>query len=217
MRFLIYASLVLSMMFAAPCMAQKHDNITLNLPQTVIAEAAQAILPLTIDAHSKSIQGDINIIQISNVAVSDQYLSCQVKLAGRNILLLTEIAGHEIKLKVGSVDINSTVDAQLRFDANKQILYIKPVIKNMGSKSSGSNSGPDIGQALTALLNGREFPVEIEKIDPLLARTGAKIVTVNMKVANITTRPGSLQLSLQPQIIATPVKQLAAKHPAPKK
>jgi len=205
MRFFLFISFfLLCIMPAASHATQTGDNITLTLPQSIIAEAAHTILPLALDAHSKTIQGDITIIDISEVALSDKYLTCDVRLAGRDLVLMTEIAGHEIKLKVGSVNINSTIDAVLRFDAEKQLLYIKPVIRDTGKTSEAS--GPDIGQAITAMLDGREFPVEIQKIDPLLARAGAKLVTVNMQVADIATHPGNLQLSLRPKISAKPVK-----------
>jgi len=204
MRFLLFISLfIFSLMPISGHAAPSGDNITLNLPQSIIAEAAHAILPLALDAHSKTIHGDITIIDISDVALSDKFLTCHVRLAGKDISLVTEIAGHEIKLKVGSVAINSTIDAVLRFDAEKQLLYIKPVIREMGNTAT---NGPDIGQAITTLLNGREFPVEIQKIDPLLARAGAKMVTVNMEVADIATRPKNLQLSLRPHISTAPIK-----------
>ncbi len=160
-----------------------EDFITLNLPQAVIAKATAAILPLRIDAHSKSIEGDITIINISELQLTDNHLVCRLHLAGTKLAFLTEIAGHEIRLKVGSVEIDFKTDAAIRFDAKKQTLFIKPIVKNVAAGGAGSSA--DIGQALVAVLNGREFPVTIQELDPLIARTGSKTITINTTIANI--------------------------------
>ena len=178
--------------FSSPLMAM--DYITLNLPETVIAKATAAILPLRIDAHSKSIEGDIDIINISELQLTENHLVCRLHLAGTKLAILAEIAGHEIKLKVGSVEIDFKTDAAIRFDAKKQILFIKPIIRDVATGSPGSST--DIGQALIAVLNGREFPVTMQELDPLIARAGAKTITINTTIANIEAKPKSIQLSL---------------------
>jgi hypothetical protein len=180
--------------------AMAKDFITLNLPESVIAKAAATILPLSIDAHSKSIEGDITIINISELQLTENHLACRLQLAGKNLALVTEIAGHEIKLKVGSVEIAFKTNAEIRFDAKKQILFIKPIIEDVTANGTGSNG--DIGQALVALLNGREFPVTLQKLDPLIAKTGVKTITINTTIANIAAKPNSIQLSLAPIISA---------------
>ncbi len=178
--------------FSSPLMAM--DFITLNLPETVITKAIAAILPLRIDAHSKSIEGDIDIINISELKLTDNHLACRLHLAGTKLAILAEIAGHEIKLKVGSVEMDFKTDAVIRFDTKKQILYIKPIIKDVAAGNASSST--DIGQALIAVLNGREFPVTMQELDPLIARAGAKTITINTTIANIEAKPKSIQLSL---------------------
>ncbi len=184
--------------FSTPLMAE--DFITLNLPEAIIAKATAAILPLRIDAHSKSIEGDITIIKISELQLTDDHLACRLHLAGKNLAFLTEIAGHEIKLKMGSVEIDFKTDAIIRFDAKKQTLFIKPVIDDVSSSGTGPNA--EIGQALVAVLNGREFAVKMQNLDPLIARTGSKIVTINTTIVNIQAKPKYIQLSLLPDISA---------------
>lgn len=177
-----------------------EDLITINLPETVIAKATAAILPLRIDAHSKSIEGDITIIDISELQLTDNHLACRLHLAGSKLALLTEIAGHEIKLKVGSVEIDFKTDAEIRFDAKQQILFIKPVVNDISASNTAPNA--DIGQALVAVLNGREFPVTMQELKPLIARAGSKTITINSTIANIEAKPKSIQLSLLPVVAA---------------
>ncbi len=183
---------------ASPLKAENF--ITLNIPETVITKAAAAILPLRIDAHSESIQGDIQIINISELRLTDDHLACRLHLRGTNLALLTEIAGHEIKLQVGSVEVDFKTDAAIRYDARKQILYIKPLVQNVSASAPGSDA--DIGQALVALLNGQEFPIALQELDPLIARTGSKTITIHSRIANIEAKPKSIQLSLLPAVTA---------------
>jgi len=177
-----------------------EDLITLSLPESVIAKAAVTVLPLRIDAHSKTIEGDITIIDISELQLTENHLACRLHLAGKNLTFLAEIAGHEIRLKVGAVDLDFKTNSAIRFDAKKQILFIKPVVKDVATSGGGSNA--DIGQALVAVLNDKEFPVTIQQLNPLIARTGSKTVTIATTIANIEAKPNSIQLSLRPAVTA---------------
>ncbi len=193
--FILLSSAVFSCPAAA---ATPEDFITLNLPETVIAKATTAILPLRIDAHSKSIEGDIDIIKISELRLTDNNLACRLHLVGNKLVLRTEFAGHDIKLKVGTVEIDFKTDAAIRFDAKKQTLFIKPIVKDISAGSTGA--GADIGQVLIAVLNGREFPVKIQKLDPLIAKAGSETITINTTIANIEAKPQAIRLSLLPSV-----------------
>ncbi len=193
---LFFFPLLTLIIFSSPVVAE--DLITLDLPQAVIAKAITAILPLRIDAHSKSIEGDIDIINISELQLTDDHLVCRLHLAGTNLAILAEIAGHEIRLKVGAVEIDFKTDAAIRFDAKKQTLFIKPIVKNVAAGGTGSSA--DIGQALVAVLNGREFPVTIQDLKPLIARTGTKTITINTTITDIKAKPKSIQLSLRSSV-----------------
>ncbi|MBU1568506.1 MAG: hypothetical protein KJ630_23130 [Proteobacteria bacterium] len=180
--------------------AAAEDVITLTLPESVIAKAVIAILPLRIDAHSKSLKGDIIIRSITDFQLSNNQLACRLHLAGSNLGFVTEIAGHEIKLKVGAVEIEVQTNATLRYDAAQQILFVKPVVKNLSP--GGKDANADIGQALVALLNGKEFPVTLQNLDPIIAKSGAKIITINTRITDIKAQPEALRLSLVPIISA---------------
>ncbi|KJS02386.1 MAG: hypothetical protein VR65_05595 [Desulfobulbaceae bacterium BRH_c16a] len=180
--------------------AWAQDAITLTLPESVIVKATQTILPLRIDAHSKSLQGDITIINISELHLTEDHLACRLHLAGNNLAFVTDVAGHEIKLKVGSVEVDFQTDAAIRFDAEQQTLFVKPIVKNIPKTAKNANT--DIGQALVALLNGKEFPITMQNLDPLIARTGAKTITINTRITDIKAQPKAIGLSLLPTISA---------------
>lgn len=176
----------------------KSEPITLTLPQSVISEAITASLPLEVDATSKTLQGSITIINISDIKLTDNHLACRLHLAGNQLQFLTEVAGHEIRLKVGSVEIDFKANSELRFDPKQQTLFIKPIIEEVtSSKDAG---GGDIGHALVSLLNAKEFPVNMQDIDPIIARTGAKTLTIKTRIADVKAKKERLQLYLTPKI-----------------
>ena len=183
--------------FCRPAAAE--DVITLMLPESVIAKSVTALLPMRIDAHSKAVQGDIMIKSISDFQLSNNQLACRLRLAGNNLGLATEIAGHEIKLKVGAVEIDVQANATLRYDAEQQTLFVKPVVKNL-NPGGGKNANADIGQALVALLNGNEFPITLQNLDPIIAKSGGKVITINTRITDIKAQPEALRLSLVPLI-----------------
>ncbi|PHR27397.1 MAG: hypothetical protein COA36_09220 [Desulfotalea sp.] len=192
------AFIALFLCVSVPQQAAAVEPIRLTIPQSVLAQITQALLPLDINTHSKSVDGDITIINISNLRLTDGHLACRLHLAGNNLALMTRIAGHEIRLKVGSIELDVSTVAALRFDAQQQILYIKPTINKVAGSGSGANG--EIGKALIAMLNGREFPINMQQFDPFITEAGAKIVTVNTKIVNIEAKPKTIQLSLLPSI-----------------
>ncbi len=180
--------------------AAAEDVITLTLPESVIAKAVTAVLPLRVDAHSKSVQGDIVIKSITDFQLSSNQLACRLRLAGTNLGFVSEIAGHEIKLKIGSVEIDVQTNATLRYDAAQQTLFVKPVVKNLSP--GGKDANADIGQALVALLNGKEFPITLQNLDPIIAKSGAKTILINTRFIDIKAQPEALRISLIPLISA---------------
>lgn len=193
-------TLIAVFFFSSKPLLAAEEPIRLTIPQSVITEVTRTLLPIKIDTHSKSVDGDITIINISNLHLTKGHLACRLHLAGNNLALLTEIAGHEIRLKVGSIELDVSTDAALRFDKKRQILYIKPIIKNLEGSGSGANG--EIGKALVSMLNGREFPISMQELDPLVAEAGAKTVTIGTKIVNIEAKPKMIQLSLHPIISA---------------
>lgn len=193
--FLVLLSLLL------PGQLQAGDLITLTVPDTVLRQALDRSLPIAVDTHSDTLSGVVTIIRISNLKLRDKGLSCRIALRGEDMHLTAEISGYPLKLRVGSLELDLHCDAGLRFDAARQMLYIKPLVSDL--QSSSTNAQGDIDAILMAFLNNREFPVALQKLAPLIAETSNKIISVNMQIVGIQTRPGMLQFDILPQIQST--------------
>lgn len=187
-----------TMLLPTQALAETTETITLNLPESVLAKTVQAVLPLDVDAKSKSLRGTIRIISINNLQLGDKLISCRLHIAGNNLQIVSELAGHQINLKVGEIELDFDCNANMRFDAAKQILYIRPVVDKMQA-SKDARQG-ELGQALISLLNGREFPISMQNMAPLIANTGSKTLIISMRFINIQARKDMLQFSLLPKV-----------------
>ncbi|MCK5071488.1 MAG: hypothetical protein KAR01_13125, partial [Desulfocapsa sp.] len=105
--------------------------------------------------------------------------------------------GHDLKMKLGNVTMSFQCDATIRFDAAKQILFIRPIITSL---QSSNDQATDVASTIALLFNNRELPLQIEKLKPLVANTGNKLLNISMNTNNIELQPDSLLVSISPII-----------------
>ena len=189
---------ILGLLLAAPISATANKMITLSVPDSVLSQALDKSLPIAIDTDSSTLSGAITIVKISNLQINDKGISCRIALKGDNMHLNTEIGGHVIKLKVGSLQLELQCNATLRFDPSKQMLYVKPVISDLQASSTAAQG--DIDAMLMAFLNNREFPVKMKQMEPLIAETSGKTINISMNIVGIRTQQGALHFDITPQI-----------------
>ncbi len=178
--------------------AAAQQAITVTVPEKTIASSIKAILPFTLDTRKLPLKGEFVIVDISNLQITDGAVSCKLKLAGENMGLSADIGGRRINLDVGSVELNVDANTLLSFDAAKQTLYLKPVIKN--AQSSGSDRAAQVAPTLVALLDGQQFPIALQSLQPALIRTATKQITINTRIVNVQPKKGALQLQLLPAV-----------------
>lgn len=199
-RIFFWLSALTTLLFSHQASAEAN-MISLTIPETVLSQALDKTLPLAIDTSSGTLSGAITIIRISDLRIQEKGISCRIALKGDDMQLHTDIGGHSLKLKVGSLQLGLQCNAALRFDPGKQLLYIKPVISDLQANSSAAQG--DVDAMLMALLNNREFPVKMKQMQPLIAETSGKTISINMNIAGVRTRPGLLQFDIHPQIQST--------------
>jgi len=183
-RFLACFLLFFSLLLPPQLPAATSKLITLNVPDSVLSQALDKSLPISIDTSSDILSGAITIVKISNLQINDQ-----------------GIAGQTIKLKVGSLQLDLRCNAILRFDAVKQVLYVKPLISDLQASSSAAQG--DINALLMTFLNNREFPVKLQQLEPLIAETSGKMINIKMNIVGIRTHQGIVQFEIMPLIQTT--------------
>ena len=175
----------------------------MNLPISVIKEAIAKTLPMNVPINSKALLGSIAIDEIKNLQFTENKLSAHITLSGQKLNIVTSIAGHDLRMKIGSLTMSFQCDATTRFDSASQTLFIKPVITNLQSTDESKTS---VASTIALLFNDQEFPLQIEKLQPIVTDTGKKFLNISMSITNIKLRPDSLLLSIRP-IIKTTLKK----------
>jgi hypothetical protein len=193
--------LLLTFLLPDQLSATAGKMITLTVPDSVLSQALDKSLPISIDTASNILSGAITIVKISNLQIDDKGISCRIALQGEDMHLNTDIGEHTIKLKVGSLQLGLQCNAVLRFDPARQVLYVKPIISEL--KASSTAAQGDIDALLLAFLNNREFPVQLQQLEPLIAETSGKTINIHMNIAGIRTQQGSLRFDILPQIQTT--------------
>ena len=194
-----FIAILFLLLSVTPSYAAPHkQNIKMTLPDSVIKEAIHKTLPLTFKLQSNNLLGSVSIDKISNLRFQNNKLSSHITLSGHKLNLVTSIAGHNLRMNIGTVTMNFRCDATIRFDALSQTLYVKPVITEI---ESTGNQKTDIAASISLLFNNREFPLQIQKLNPLITNTGNKLLNISMLISDIELRPASLLVTIKPKII----------------
>jgi hypothetical protein len=183
--------------------ASNKQSITMTLPNSVVKEAISKSLPLNFPINSETLLGSIAIDKIENLKFKANTLSAHITLTGHKLNIMTSIAGHDLRMKIGSLTMSFQCDATTRFDSASQTLFLKPVITNLQSSDEAKTS---VASTIALLFNNREFPLNIEKLKPIVADMGNKFLNISMDITSIDLHPDNLLLSLRP-IIETFPKQ----------
>ncbi len=180
--------------------SQNSQAITIKVPSTLINEAIQKSLPLEFPIKSKTILGSLSIDAIKNMRLQKGKISSHITLSGHNLNIVTSIAGHDLRMKLGSLTMGFQCDTSVRFDKKTQTLFLRPVVTELQSSNEAKT---EIASTIAQLFNNHEFPLQLEKLEPILADTGNKLLNISMLIETIDLQPDTALLQITPQITAT--------------
>jgi hypothetical protein len=189
--------LIAVFLFILPISPSSADNqsILLRLPEPVVADIIGKSLPFDVQPNADSLAGSISVTRIDQLAFSDQALSAAMSLTGREVQLNTSIGGHQLRLNVGTVDLNFDVSAQVRFDPGSQTLFIRPIISGLEQQTTQSN---EVAKLIAALFNDREIPLALDKMQPIITDIGSSELIIDTLVKDVQLQPGSIDILLTP-------------------
>lgn len=180
--------------------ATQQKSITMSLPDSVLKEVIRKTLPLEFGVKSETLLGSVSIDKIEKLHLLKNKISSHITLSGHKLNLVTNIGDHALRMKIGTLTLSFQCDATIRFDAPTQTLFLRPVITEVQSANSKQ---ANVAATLVHLFNNREFPIEIEKLNPIMADTGSKVLNISMDIANVQLQPNTLQLDITPRIATT--------------
>lgn len=182
---------------SAPADTKTQRDIVITMPAETVLAALQKTLPLEIPSQSEQLQGQITLESLDRLFIHDNILSVHGVLTGRNLVLITNIAGQDLHLKLGQVKLPITCDLQTRFDQAKRKLFVTPRFAD--NKSDKNSQEASLGSLLVAL-GGREYPVDLDGLQLLNIKMGSKTIPIAMEPTSIAGTDNSLIFRLLPRV-----------------
>jgi len=193
------AALLLQPHFArsAPANNKSQRDIVITLPAETVLASLKKILPLNIPSQNEQLQGDIVLESLDRLVIHDNIISVHGVLSGRNLVVVTNIAGQDIQLRVGQVHLPMTCDLHTRFDPVQRKLFVTP---RFSDTDTGNNGQEASLTPLLGALGGREHPVNLDALQLLNIKIGTKTIPIAMEPVKITGTDNALVFHLLPQV-----------------
>jgi hypothetical protein len=179
----------------------KLSDISIAVHKTIIAKMIKTALPVEI-AKDKNFSGKIWITAIDKLILGKNHVSCLLRINGKNIKYSASIGSQSILLDVGDINVAFNCGAAIRYDGKKRVLYVKPQITQKMIQGSSNQAEAVILQLLT-LFNDQEYPIEIQKLEPILVQFGGNSLNINMQPSDIYTENDTLFIGIKPVVTKT--------------
>ena len=171
----------------------KKEEMTIAIPEELMVEFINDTLPVKI-TRKKSFSGVLWIESVDRLKLGNDKISFSMKIRGENIAYNKKIGKRPLELNFGDVRLAFDCEAAIRFDKGRNILYVRPEIIQEKTEEQG------LVPLLAALIEGREFPIEIQELEPIITRIGDKSLTINMDISSIFTLNRILFIGLRPKV-----------------
>lgn len=192
--------LILFAAFLLGCMVPPtlgfSQPIQLSLPDTVVAEVVRKCMPFVVNQPSETLAGVISVDKVENLVFKDGSLAAAVTMSGRDVQLNAAFGGQQIRLNVGNVNLDFSLEAVMRFDKASQTLFIRPTVS--GTDQQGTQN-KEVGDLIAALFNDQEFPVALDTLQPIITDIGTRELIINMSIEDVRLKPKTLLLLLTPK------------------
>jgi hypothetical protein len=175
----------------SPATPDRKDEITIVIPAEVLARFANDVLPVEITKEKKP-SGVIWLQSIDGLKLGINTISCSLRIRGEDITYTGKIGDLPASVSLGSIDAILNCEASMRYDEEKQILYVKPTI--MGD----ANRGDVLWPLFVALIGEREHPIELQKLKPIIAQFGKNSITIGMDISRIYSADNRLFIGIRP-------------------
>ncbi len=173
------------------------DEITIVVPRNVITQMATSVLPLSLKKEPYY-TGDLWIHTIDHLEIGSNTLAFDMIIRGKNIKLETKLGSHPLVMNIGDFDSAFSCNASLRYDAPKQVLYITPYLLQKPNQNETNPMAANLMQLIT-LANGVEYPIELQKIQPIITQSQEQF-NIDAIITHIYTENNKVFINGHPRI-----------------
>lgn len=181
---------------AAAAQLKDFKELTVVVPEDRITKFIKPLLPYRIEI-GKNFSGSFWVKSIENIRIIEDGISFSAHITGKDIGYTAKIGKQTASFKVGDVNLRNHWAASLRFDKSKKKLFIKPHVESPQDKKDFSQ-GDIILDTLFNALSDMEYPVDVNRIEPITAELYDTVLTINMDVSDIYAVNNKLFIEIIP-------------------
>lgn len=178
-----------------------EQAVTITLPDNVLLQSLRDALPIPITSTSDSVRGIISIDTINELRIHKDYIALQGIVTGKDIAVKTNIAGQQLEINIASVELPLKCNLMLRFDPQQKTLFITPKFTNPKQEQQIGDPATAL-YPLLATLDGKEYPLQLDAIDPFKAKIGDREIPIKLDTMNVTALENHLLMQLIPVVNA---------------
>ena len=171
----------------------KKGEMTIAIPEELMTEFINDTLPIKIERKA-AFSGVIWIESINRLKLGNDKISFSIDMHGENIGYKKKIGKRPMELEFGDVRLSFDCEASIRYDKEKNILFVRPEVIQENAEEQA------LVPLLATLLEGREFPIEIQKLESIVTKIGDKSLTIDMDISNIFTLDSILFIGIRPKV-----------------
>jgi hypothetical protein len=172
------------------------EDILIVLPARSIEKFFSSLLPYEINEY-KNFSGSLWIKSITNFKIKNNSLSFSSHIYAKDIIYSLKIGERVSNIELGNVTLFYDLVSTFRLDADKQILYIKPYLKNKVVSKELSDKEYLLDK-LFQVFSGIEYPIDLQEINPIMTEFLGKHLTINFEITNIYADHNELTIKLRP-------------------
>jgi hypothetical protein len=174
------------------------DEISITIPRNVITNMIKAVLPLNL-GKGPYLKGTLWIHAIEHLKIGSDKVEFDMNIRGENIKFETQLGNRVLLLDIGNLNTDFICNVSLRYEALKRLLYITPYLLQKPNENKEDKIAATLLQLLS-LANGVEYPIEIQKLQPIIAQISSDQFSIDLDITNINTENNKIFISGKPKL-----------------
>jgi len=176
----------------------EEDEITIVFPAVTLSKLVNGILPIKFGPDD-NISGDLWIDSITNLKLEKDKVLCSMSLHGKDVTYAFQVQGSSVIVELGDVDTTLSLEGMFRFERASNTFYLKPRI--LADDTAQTDGSPM--KILLSLISGIEYPIELAKLKPIIARFSGQEIRIDSSISDIFSDKDKLFLIVSPKMVKT--------------
>ena len=176
----------------------EQDEITIVFPAVTLSKLVNGMLPIKFGPND-NVSGDLWIDSITNLRLEKDKVLCSMSLHGKDVTYAFQIQGSSVIVEIGDVDTSLSLEGTFRFEKASNTFYLKPrIVADDTAQTDGSPM-----KILLSLVSGVEYPIEMGKLKPVIARLSGQDIRIDSSISDIFSDKNKLFFIVNPKMVKT--------------